>query len=268
MKIKIDTPQMTLWKIEEEHNTTPHIHEREFQITVPVYGSCVFARQNQSYELACGEGFVQYPEEPHELHVSSGAGVIVLQVDRSSFDQFNLQQPVELDIRQHIDPVELNGHFRKWAAALLLHDHMEPMAVQETESQVLYYLSRVLKGNQTNRRDAAFASASAVDRHMAMALDYMHEHFTEKINIDTLAAIALQSRFHFIRSFKTILGMTPYQYMLSLRIEEAKSRLRRSGATVTEISFRLGFSSTSQFYRMFVKMVGVTPEQYRSGLRN
>lgn len=268
MKIKIDMPQMTLWKIEEEHNTPPHIHEREFQITVPIYGSCLFVGQHKSYELACGEGFVQYPEEPHELHVSEGGGVIVLQVDRGSFTAFNRQQPLELDIRQRIDPVELNGRFRKWATALLLDDHMEPLAVQETETQVLSFLSRVLKGNQTNRRDAAIASASAADQHMALALDYMHEHFTEKINIDTLAAIALQSRFHFIRSFKAILGMTPYQYMLFLRMEEAKSRLGRTGATVTEISFRLGFSSTSQFYRVFLKMVGVTPEQYRFGLRN
>ncbi|RKN85220.1 AraC family transcriptional regulator [Paenibacillus ginsengarvi] len=266
MKMKIDTPQMTLWKIEELHNTPPHIHEQEFQITVPIYGSCLFVGQHRAYELASSEGFVQYPEVPHELHVSEGSGVIVLQVNRGSFAEFTKQRPLELDMRQQIDPAELNVQFRKWVTALLL-GQTEPLAVQETETQVLYFLSRVLKGNQTNKRDAALASAAVADRYMTQVLDYMHEHFTDKINIDTLAAIALQSRYHFIRSFKSILGMTPYQYMLALRVEEAKSRLGRSEATVTEISFRLGFSSTSQFYRVFAKTVGVTPEQYRSGLR-
>ena len=267
MKIRIDTPRMSLWRIEEEHNTPPHIHEREFQITVPVHGSCLFVGKQRSYELECGEGFVQYPEEPHELHVSDRAGVIVLQVDRGGFDEFNRQQPLELDIRQRIDPVELSSRFRQWASALLLQDTAEPMAVQETETQVLHFLSRVLRGNQTNKRDAAVASVSTSDRHMALALEYMHEHFTEKLGIDTLAAIALQSRFHFIRSFKAMLGMTPYQYLLSLRIEEAKARLSRKDATVTEISHSLGFGSASQFYRVFLKSVGATPEQYRSGLR-
>lgn len=265
MKVRIDTPHMSLWRIEEHHATPPHVHERDFQITVPIYGSCLFVGQQQAHKLASGEGFVQYPEEPHELHVEGSSGVIVLQVDRGSLAEINRERPLELDCRQKIDPGLLSGEFRKWAAALLLSDSQEPLAVQETETQVLYFLSRVLRGNQTNRRDAAIASASAADRHMAQALDYMHEHYTDKINIDTLAAIALQSRFHFIRSFKAILGMTPYQYMLALRIEEAKARLGRTSSTATEISFDLGFSSTSQFYRTFVKMTGMTPEQYRKG---
>ncbi|WP_168735784.1 AraC family transcriptional regulator [Cohnella fermenti] len=267
MKIRIDTPRLSLWRIEEEHSTAPHIHEREFQITVPIYGGCRFVGKQQAYELACGEGFVQYPEEPHELHVSGEAGVIVLQVDRDGFAEFNDRQPLEFDHRQSIDPVELSGRFRKWATTLLLHDPSEPLAVEETEAQVLSFLARSLRGNQTNRRDAALVSASSADRHMRTALDYMHEHYTEKLHIDTLAGIALLSRFHFIRTFKAILGMTPYQYILSLRIEEAKARLARSGATVTEISHDLGFGSASQFYRVFAKSVGATPEQYRSGVR-
>jgi len=267
MIIKIETPRMALWKIEEEHKTPPHVHERDYQITVPIYGTCRFVERRRSYELACGDGYVQYPEGTHELHVPEGNGVIVLQVDRGSFAELNNQQPMELDVRQRIDHSEWNYRFRKWATALILADAMEPLAVQETETQVLYFLSRVLKGNQTNKLDAAVASASATDPHMAQTLDYMHAHYRDKINIDTLAAIALQSRFHFIRSFKALLGMTPYQYMLSLRMEEAKARLGRTNATVTEISFALGFSSTSQFYRVFLKTVGVTPEQFRGGLR-
>ncbi|MFM1652965.1 helix-turn-helix domain-containing protein [Brevibacillus sp. B_LB10_24] len=268
MNIRVDTPQMKLWKIGEEYYTVPHVHEREYQITVPIYGSCLFSRQSEAYELAVGDGFVQYPEESHVLQVGPGAGVIVIQVDRTSLAQFYGHQELELEMRQRIDPEEIHRHFRKWTAALLLPDQLEPLAVQETEMQVLYYISRVLKGNQLHKRDAALAGTAASDRHMALALDYMHEHFTEKLNIDTLAGIALQSRFHFIRSFKSIVGVTPYQYLLSLRIEEAKTRLRRTFETVTEISFHLGFSSTSQFYRAFVKTVGITPEQYRSEFRH
>jgi len=268
MIVKFDTPQMKLWKIEQEHSHSTHIHEREFQITVPIYGTCRFAARHCMYELACGEGYVQYPAEPHELHIDGGVSVIVLQVDRDSFASFNRQRSWEPEQRQRIDPAKLNGQFRKWATKLLLHEQTEPLAVQETETQVLYYLSRVLKGNQAHLRDAAVASASAADRHLAQALDYLHEHFTDKIQLDELAAIALRSRFHFIRSFKAALGMTPYQYMLALRVEEAKAQLGSSDATVTEISFRMGFASTSQFYRAFVKMVGATPEQYRSGLRH
>lgn len=81
--------------------------------------------------------------------------------------------------------------------------------------------------------------------------------------MEELAAVALQSRFHFVRSFKASVRMTPYEYVLQLRITEANRRLLQTNMTVTEISFSLGFSCTNQFYWLFAKLVGVTPERYR-----
>lgn len=109
--------------------------------------------------------------------------------------------------------------------------------------------------------------AAAADLHLKRAVEYAHAHYRDQLDVDTLAAVALQSRFHFIRSFRTMTGLTPYQYVLRLRVEEAKAQLSRTAHTVADISCSLGFSSASQFYRAFAKATGLTPEQYRGGLR-
>ncbi len=131
---------------------------------------------------------------------------------------------------------------------------------------MLEYVHRLIWGSGQLEKETAGKGACTGkdgDGHLHRVLDYIHAHYIDQVSIDELAAVALQSRFHFIRSFKSLTGMTPYQYVLRLRMEEARKQLRYSSVTITEISFGLGFSSTSQFYRVFMKSTGVTPEQYR-----
>ncbi|MFC0391924.1 helix-turn-helix domain-containing protein [Paenibacillus mendelii] len=103
---------------------------------------------------------------------------------------------------------------------------------------------------------AVFRKAVLSDQHFSRVLDYIHGHYTEQMSVDKLSSIALQSRYHFIRTFRTLTGLTPYQYVLQLRIEKAKDQLGSTATTVEEISYNLGFSSASQFYRAFLKSTG------------
>lgn len=63
--------------------------------------------------------------------------------------------------------------------------------------------------------------------------------------------------------FKEKVGVSPHQYLIVQRIEAAKLLLKRSHATVTQIAYRCGFTSSSYFCQCFKKRVGVTPKEYR-----
>jgi AraC family transcriptional regulator len=95
------------------------------------------------------------------------------------------------------------------------------------------------------------------------AVAYMNEHFAEKITVKGLAEEVALSQYHFIRLFKKRMGLTPYQYLVSLRLNAAKFLLRTSKASVKEICFSTGFSGESTFCSTFKKNIGVSPEQYR-----
>lgn len=66
-----------------------------------------------------------------------------------------------------------------------------------------------------------------------------------------------------IRRFRTETGMTPYAYLLTVRLQAAKTYLKCSSMSVEEISKKTGFQSSSNFVMQFKKNQGTTPQKYR-----
>jgi AraC-like DNA-binding protein len=78
-----------------------------------------------------------------------------------------------------------------------------------------------------------------------------------------LAAAANLSPYHFLRTFKTITGLTPHQWLLRARLREAAQRLAGSRAPVTTIALDVGFEDLSNFIRSFRAEFGLSPRQWR-----
>lgn len=91
--------------------------------------------------------------------------------------------------------------------------------------------------------------------------DYLHAHYAENISLETLAAIAGLSRFHFCRVFRKVLGVTPNVYQTQLRIAEAKNLLLQ-GVSIATVAEMTGFYDQSHFGLYFKRLVGVTPNGY------
>jgi AraC family transcriptional regulator len=93
--------------------------------------------------------------------------------------------------------------------------------------------------------------------------DFIHAQISDKITISDLAAVAGLSQYHFVRAFKDTVGLPPYQYVLSERINRAKGLLSKPDLSLGDVAFAVGFSDASQLNRVFRKFVGVTPTAYR-----
>ncbi|MBD0270102.1 MAG: helix-turn-helix transcriptional regulator, partial [Cyanobacteria bacterium Co-bin8] len=68
--------------------------------------------------------------------------------------------------------------------------------------------------------------------------------------------------FHFCRLFKESMGVTPYQYLLQMRIEQAKQLLLKDNSRVAEVAVETGFADQSQLSRHFKRLVGISPKQF------
>ena len=62
-------------------------------------------------------------------------------------------------------------------------------------------------------------------------------------------------------------GVTPWQYLINLRIAEAESLLRRSNLSITDIAETVGFADAAHFARLFRRSVQLTPSDYRKAVR-
>lgn len=96
---------------------------------------------------------------------------------------------------------------------------------------------------------------------VTLALDYLHAHYTHNISLETLAAIAGLSRFHFCRVFCKEFGVSPSVYQTQLRIAQAKKLLLQK-IPISTIATTIGFYDHSHFGWHFKRQVGVTPKRY------
>jgi len=84
------------------------------------------------------------------------------------------------------------------------------------------------------------------------------------LSLSELADGAATSPFHFLRTFRRIVGMTPYQFLLRTRLHRAAVRLRSSDAAISAIAFDAGFNDLSTFNRRFRREMGEAPGAYRA----
>jgi transcriptional regulator GlxA family with amidase domain len=96
------------------------------------------------------------------------------------------------------------------------------------------------------------------------ARDQMDRDYAQPLDVPALARKALMSTGHFARLFRAAYGETPYSYLMTRRIERAKTLLRRGDLSVTEVCMEVGATSLGSFSARFTELVGETPSAYRA----
>lgn len=90
---------------------------------------------------------------------------------------------------------------------------------------------------------------------------FMEKFFSEKIEVEKIASTAFMSRFHYIRSFKKVYGLSPRQYLRDLRLNKAKELLKL-GLEVSDVCVKVGYDSLPTFCNAFKKATGYSPAEY------
>lgn len=95
--------------------------------------------------------------------------------------------------------------------------------------------------------------------------DALNASVYTKLNLDQLSAKLHISKSNIIRQFKKHYGITPYDYLIGLKMDAAKLLLRNTQMTIREIADRLCISDQHYFSSLFLDRVGVRPRDYRAG---
>ncbi|MFC9601284.1 bifunctional transcriptional activator/DNA repair enzyme AdaA [Peribacillus butanolivorans] len=101
------------------------------------------------------------------------------------------------------------------------------------------------------------------DEWIELITEWIEQHYSEPLTLNTLADISHGSPYHLQRLFKRVKGLSPTEYIQQLRLEKAIRMLESSEQPVTEIGLAVGFSSTPYFITLFKKKTGYTPSGYR-----
>jgi AraC family transcriptional regulator len=98
------------------------------------------------------------------------------------------------------------------------------------------------------------------------AKEFIHQYFSENISLHQLARHCYTSPFHFSRIFKTVLNLSPHQYLLRVRLQHAKMLITSSEKPIGDIAFECGFNSLEHFATAYKQHFKISPTKHRKEL--
>lgn len=140
-----------------------------------------------------------------------------------------------------------------------LHDMIMNKNKDFKKEETFYFLIEQLIASYTG---PAPNKLSQISKEIQGACDYMDSHHTEPITLDDLSRISDMNKYTLLRNFTIQRGITPYQYLSTIRVNNAK-KLLEGGISPIESALQSGFTDQSHFTRFFKNFIGLTPKVYQ-----
>lgn len=120
--------------------------------------------------------------------------------------------------------------------------------------------------NMKRSDELELSRVGLIDRRIRRAVELMHSQLDRELSLKEIAAASFLSPFHFARLFKKLTGASPHAYLATLRTKQAQLLLAETDLSITEISLRVGYSTSSHFTQAFRQITGLTPGAFRRAL--
>ncbi|GAB5482632.1 MAG: hypothetical protein Pars92KO_23890 [Parasphingorhabdus sp.] len=122
--------------------------------------------------------------------------------------------------------------------------------------------------NQEQLAEAKAASGHCLTQSQSAEItQYIERNMDQAIKVEHLADRLNMGTSMFAKRFQASFGMSPYQYLIEQRLDEAKRLLRNTSWPIAEIALAVGFSNQAHFTTSFRQAVKVTPHSYRNSMR-
>ena len=139
------------------------------------------------------------------------------------------------------------------------HPDSIPLLLDSLSVQIAALLLREFKTNL--KKYPSISPDSNV--YVNLAIEYMQTFYSSNITISDICEAVNLSPFHFIRTFKQKTGISPYKYLLNIRIKKAEELLSSGKHSVAEVAMLCGFINPSHFSSKFKEITGQSPSKYK-----
>lgn len=139
---------------------------------------------------------------------------------------------------------------------------VKPFKTTDFKITISLVLNNFYSKLQTNSSDE-FSSDDSISFRIKKVMEHINVNVAEKIDIDNLSELTKWKTHHFIRMFHKEVGMTPYQYILKVKIDRACQLIDIDNSALVDVAYDLGFQNYLAFWRSFKKFKKVSPDEYR-----
>lgn len=135
------------------------------------------------------------------------------------------------------------------------------------EAELKELINKAIYNINQNSRQAGHVNAVNYSLPVRLACEYIEKNYQEDINLNKISNYVSLSKNYFCNIFKKETGITIWDYLIRIRMEEAKKMLLETEQKTYEISELVGYDDPSYFGRLFKKYTGFTPIEFRDSSR-
>lgn len=254
-----------------------HWHE-EIEVILVLDGSCNYRIDLNSFIINKGDILIVGPQRLHSL---------------TSIENQNMTWASFVFNINMLKSSNTDGTLLKYIAPLLNHEHQLPIIIKENtdcydkifnvienifycyyekdiayelelKSQLFKFFALLYKNNLVEKQKNKNTITINTTDKIKLVLNYINDHYSSDISINTLSHICEYSEYHFMRFFKKHIGLTCVQYINNLRLEKSSILLTSTNNSIMDISLEVGFDNLSYFNKLFKRKYNLTPKEFRS----
>lgn len=210
-----------------------HNHVSVLTIGLVLSGCISLTVGDNSFTCEKGNSFTILPYVPHIIEAQNPYSLLTLCIHKNVINQYSKDK--------------IKNHIRHLLTAVC--------KLELTEIQIFQLLNGI---DLFDNVLLPYSAESFID----LAKKQIERYPEMKLSIDEMARSSYLSKYHFIRSFKQAVGLTPHQFQIQNRIRKAQHLLNNIDS-MTEVALTTGFCDQSHFIKHFEKYVGLTPAMYK-----
>ncbi|MCM3186726.1 AraC family transcriptional regulator [Priestia megaterium] len=235
-----------------------HFHEH-YTIGFIQRGHCLVSCKNQEYTFSSGDIILLNPFDNHTCMPKGDENFLY----RGLIIRPEVMEELTLKVTGQNDPPgfkktmvrdeELYYYLRN-----IFHMIINGFSEIEKEES-LFFLMNILIAKYSQSFEKCLPKCQ---EEVERACDFINCHYTEHISLEQICQYATLSKSTLLRAFIKSKGITPYRYLITIRINNAK-KLLEQGVLPVDVAFKTGFSDQSHFTNYFTTFIGVSPGTYR-----
>ncbi|URZ17894.1 AraC family transcriptional regulator [Clostridium felsineum] len=252
-----------------------HWH-KEIQFSYSLYDRIVVFIGDEKIILSEGEGIMINSNVLHQIKPYNNSNCMMFSID---FDSTLICESNSLIEKKYLTPVIENSNLKyivlkpniPWQKIIL--NYLEKTFTLSNEKVYGYelemknylsiiWLNLIREVKEELKND--MHQVSNDDERVKLAMHYIEKHYNDDISLYNISIAANISKSECCRSFKRILNITPFEYLMEYRVSKASELLLKSNKAISTIALDVGFNGISYFGKVFKKYRNCTPSEYRN----
>ena len=243
----------------------------EIELGFILEGEGIYNLSGKTYTVSKGDLFIVRSNEQHCIPTIISDSLVSFNIHLTSYFLWNvcsdyipankIQALIDsgIIIQSKQADSKISAIFSK---IINLYDSDDENSLYDIKLEVINLLRIISKKIEVNSGQV-IPSANCF-KEIQNAISFIKRNYSKQIGLDDIAKSAAISRSHLSNSFKAVTGMSPYNFLITTRIEKAVEFLKNTDEKIMNISLECGFTSLTSFNKAFKNSVGITPIELRS----